>query len=72
MGVSMLAMHALRHPAYSERYQRTKKRPGRQRGAKVARVKIARRLTRAIWHMLTYSETFEAQAPGGAANRLAA
>jgi transposase len=65
-------MHALRHPAYSERYQRTKKRAGRQRGAKVAQVEIARRLTRAIWHMLTNSEPFNAAAPGGAAFRLAA
>jgi transposase len=30
-------MHALCHPAYAERYQRTKKRLGKQRGAKVAR-----------------------------------
>jgi transposase len=34
-------MHALRHPAYSERYQRTKRRLGKQRGAKVAQVEIA-------------------------------
>jgi hypothetical protein len=27
-------MHALRHPAYSERYQRNKKRLGRERGAR--------------------------------------
>lgn len=65
-------MHAWRHPAYSERYQRTKKRLGRQRGSKVAQVEIARRLTRAIWHMLTYNEPFNAAAPGGAALRLAA
>jgi transposase len=65
-------MHALRHPAYAERYQWTKKRAGRQRGAKVAQVEIARRLTRAIWHMLTNSEPFNAAAPGGAAFRLAA
>ena len=65
-------MHALRHPVYSERYQRTKKRAGRQRGAKVAQVEIARRLTRAIWHRLTNSEPFNAQAPGGAARHLAA
>jgi hypothetical protein len=31
-------MHALRHPAYSERYQHTKCRLGRQRGAKVAQM----------------------------------
>jgi transposase len=65
-------MHALRHPAYSERYQRTKRRLGKQRGAKVAQIEIARRLTRAIWHMLTNNEPFNAAAPGGAAFRLAA
>jgi hypothetical protein len=30
-------MHALRHPAYRERYQRNKRRLGRQRGAKSGR-----------------------------------
>ncbi len=62
-------MHALKHPAYSERYQRTKKRLGKQRGAKVAQVDIARRLSHAIWHMLSRREEF---APRGAAFRLAA
>jgi transposase len=62
-------MHALRHPAYSERYQRNKKRLGRQRGAKVAQIDIARRLSHAIWHVLTRGETF---APRGADFRLAA
>jgi transposase len=62
-------MHALRHPAYRERYQRNKRRLGRQRGAKVAQVDIARRLAHAIWHMLTQNEPF---APRGAAFRLAA
>jgi transposase len=71
-GLLEATMHALRHPAYAEGYQRTKKRAGRQRGAKVAQVEIARRLTRAIWHMLTNSEPFNAAAPGGAAFRLAA
>jgi transposase len=65
-------IHALRHPACSERYQRTKKRLGKQRGAKVAQVEVARRLTRAIWHMLSNNEPFNAAAPGGAALRLAA
>jgi hypothetical protein len=55
------ATHAARHPAYRERYERTKKRLGRQRGSKVARVEIARELSSAIWHMLTKSEPF---APG--------
>jgi transposase len=62
-------MHALRHPAYAERYQRTKRRLGKQRGAKVAQVDIARRLSHAIWHMLSRKEKF---APRGAAFRLAA
>jgi transposase len=62
-------MHALKHPAYSERYQRTKRRLGKQRGAKVAQVDVARRLAHAIWHMLTRNEKF---APRGAALRLAA
>ena len=65
--------HAVRHPAYSERYQRTKRRLGRQRGAKVAQIDIARRLTRSLWHMLTYDQPFDPQtAAGGAAFRLAA
>jgi transposase len=62
-------MHALKHPAYAERYQRNKRRMGRQRGAKVAQIDIARRLTHAIWHMLSRNEEF---APRGAAFRLAA
>jgi transposase len=62
-------MHALRHPAYAERYQRNKRRLGKQRGAKVAQVDIARKLTVAIWHMLTRNQSF---APRGAAFRLAA
>jgi transposase len=65
-------MQALRQPAYSERYQRTKRRLAKQRGAKVAQIDVARRLSRAIWHMLTNSEPFNAQAPGGAASRLTA
>jgi transposase len=64
-------MHALKHPAYAQRYQRNKCRLGKQRGAKVAQVDIARRLTHAIWHMLTRNQPF-APAPGGAAFRLAA
>ena len=62
-------MHALSHPAYAERYQRTKRRLGKQRGAKVAQIDVARRLARAIWHMLTRNEEF---APRGATFRLAA
>ena len=62
-------MHALKHPAYAQRYQRTKRRLGTQRGAKVAQVDIARRLAHAIWHMLTRNQQF---APRGATFRLAA
>jgi transposase len=62
-------MHALRHPAYAERYQRNKRRLGKQRGAKVAQIDIARRLAHAIWHMLSRNQSF---APRGAAFRLAA
>jgi transposase len=56
-------MHALKHPGYAERYQRTKKRLGKQRGPKVAQVDIARRLAQAIWHMLTRNEEFAPRAP---------
>jgi transposase len=62
-------MHALKHPAYAERYQRTKRRLGKQRGAKVAQIDVARRLAHAIWHMLSNDQLF---APRGAAFRLAA
>ena len=63
------ALHACNHPAYRERYQRTKKRLGRQRGPKVAQIDLSRKLTEAIWHMLTRNQPF---APAGAAFRLAA
>jgi transposase len=62
-------MHALKHSAYAERYQRNKRRLGKQRGAKVAQTDIARRLAHAIWHMLTRQQKF---APRGATFRLAA
>jgi len=62
-------MHALKHPAYAQRYQRNKRRLGKQRGAKVAQIDIARRLSHAIWHMLSRNQQF---APRGAAFRLAA
>jgi transposase len=63
------ALHASRHPAYRERYERTKQRLGKQRGAKVAQVDLARRLSHAIWHMLTRQEPF---APASATAGLAA
>ena len=36
---------------------------GKQRGAKVAQIDIARHLCHAIWHMLTRNETFAPEAP---------
>jgi transposase len=61
--------HACRHPAYAARYEQTKQRLGKQRGAKVARVQLARTLAHAIWHMLTRNQPF---APANAAGLLAA
>jgi transposase len=61
--------HACTHPLYRDRYQRTKTRLGKQRGAKVAQVDLARRLAEAIWPMLTRDQPF---APAGATDPLAA
>lgn len=63
------ATHAARHPAYHDHYQRTKTRLGKQRGAKVARVEVARKLCEAIWHMLTAQQAFS---PAGPTRTLAA
>ena len=63
------AQHACRHEIYRDRYQRNKQRLGKQRGAKVAQVDIARRLAEAIWHMLTRNQPF---APASATRALAA
>jgi len=63
------SIHACRHPLYAQRYQHTKKRLGRQRGPRVAQVDLARRLSEAIWHMLTRNQPF---APAGASQVLAA
>jgi transposase len=52
-------------------YQRTKRRLGRRRGAKVAQIDIAGTLTEAMWHMLTTHQPFT-PAPGGSTFRLAA
>jgi transposase len=68
-GLMEAAIHAAAHPLYKERYQRTKRRLGRQRGAKVAQIDLARKLTEAIWYMLTRNQPF---APAGATVRLAA
>lgn len=57
------AIHACRHPAYDAAYQRTKTRLGKQRGAKVARVEVARKLASAIWWMLTRNQAFNPAGP---------
>src|SRR5207249_3460393 len=58
LGAVEAATHAARHPAYRDHYQRTKARLGKQRGSKVARVEVARKLAEAIWHILTRSQPF--------------
>jgi len=63
------AVHAARHPAFAAHYQRTRQRLGKQRGAKVARIEVARKLAEAIWHMLTRNQPF---APAGPAAALVA
>jgi transposase len=57
------AQHAARSAAYHDLYQRTRQRAGRQRGASVAAVTVARKLAEAIWWMLTRRQHF---APAGA------
>jgi transposase len=61
--------HACRPELDRDRYQRTKKRLGKQRGPKVAQVDLARQLSEAIWHMLTRNQPF---APARATRPLAA
>lgn len=58
------SVHACRHPVFADHYARTKARLGRQRGAKIARIEIARRLAEAIWYMLTRSQPFAPAGPG--------
>jgi hypothetical protein len=48
---------------YAERYQRNNRRLGKQRGAKVAQIDIARRLAHAIWHMLPATSSSLPEAP---------
>jgi hypothetical protein len=65
-------VHASAHPGYRDRYARTKKRLGRQRGPAVARTDLARDLAGAIWQMLTCDQDFAPRtAPAGAAVDLA-
>jgi transposase len=71
-GLMEAAIAASSHPLFKERYQRTKRRLGRQPGAKVAQIELARKLTEAIWYMLTRNQPFKPFAPAGAISRLTA
>ncbi|HYB29566.1 MAG TPA: hypothetical protein VEF89_23345 [Solirubrobacteraceae bacterium] len=62
------AIAASLHPLSRERYRATKRRLGKQRGPKVAQIDLGRKLTEAIWYMLTRNQPF---APAGAMFRLA-
>ena len=52
------SIHACKSPLYKPAYDRTKARLGRDRGGKVARVELGRKLAEAMWHMLTKGERF--------------
>ncbi len=60
---------AYRHPLYRPILERKRAQLGRKRGTKIAAIDVARRLTEAIWQMLTRDEPF---APAGATASLAA
>jgi transposase len=63
------AHSAARHPRYRPVRERMRARHGHTRGTKIAAIEIARRLSEAIWHMLTSNQPF---APAGAPASLAA
>ena len=58
-----------RDPRYRPIVERMRARHGRKRGSKIAAIEIGRRLSEAIWHMLTNNKPF---APAGAPTPLAA
>jgi transposase len=58
-----------RDPRYRPIVERMRARHGRKRGSKIAAIEIGRRLSEAIWHMLTNDKPF---APAGAPTPLAA
>jgi len=51
------------HPAVYDHFEATTKRLGKQRGGKVARVDVARRVAEAIWHMLTRNQALSPAGP---------
>lgn len=57
------ATNASRHERFHAKYERTKRRLGKQRGSKIARVELARELTSVIWYMLTRQEPFRTAGP---------
>jgi len=57
------AMHAARHERFAAKYDRTKRRLGKQRGSRIARIELARELATVIWLMLTRQEPFRAAGP---------
>jgi transposase len=57
------------HPPYRQIRDRMQARHGQKRGTKIAAIEIGRRLSEAIWHMLTRTQPF---APAGAPASLAA
>jgi transposase len=63
------AQHAGRHPAYRDLQARKKTQHPGSRGSKIAAIAVARKLSEAIWHMLTTNTPF---APAGATLDLAA
>lgn len=63
------AQNAARTPLYRDRHQSIKRRLGKQRGPRVATVEVARKLTEAIWYMLSRNRPF---APAGATYALVA
>ena len=48
---------------YREHYISTKARVGKQRGTAVARIEVARKLTEAIWYLLTPHQAFSPADP---------
>ncbi len=58
-----------RDPPYRPIVERMRTRHGKKRGSKIAAIEIGRRLSEAIWHMLTHNRPF---APAGATAPLAA
>src|SRR6266516_689813 len=58
-----------RDPRYRPIVERMRARHGKKRGSKIAAIEIGRRLSEAIWHMLTKNQPF---APAGAPTPLAA